>query len=190
MAMDIRRCDEVRLADCFRNGKEIHLKPGEGDFDFPALFRRLDELGFAGHYMNAFGTLEDMLEGREVLARIEPKKVRQGQRFVTPSALPGFAIIAPLATLSRRENHNGFITDGARRGDINDAADHATRFAEDAGGGRLIRGNAGEARPCRGHGGLSGAADHPGEPESARRLYRQSRARDRRRRWARCSAGR
>jgi len=67
-AMDIGRCDEVRLADCFRNGKELHLKPGLGDFDFPALFRRLDQLGFAGHYMNAFGTLEDMLEGRDMLA--------------------------------------------------------------------------------------------------------------------------
>jgi sugar phosphate isomerase/epimerase len=66
--MDIRRCDEVRLADCWRNGKEEHLRPGEGDFDFPGLFRRLDELGFAGHYMNAFGSLEDMIEGRAKLA--------------------------------------------------------------------------------------------------------------------------
>src|ERR1700688_4648956 len=64
-AMDISRCDEVRLADCFRNGKEIHLKPGEGDLDFTALLHRLDALGFQGHYMNAFGTLDDMLEGRE-----------------------------------------------------------------------------------------------------------------------------
>lgn len=69
--MDIGRCDEVRLADCFRNGKELHLKPGQGDFDFRALFRRLDTLGFSGHYMNAFGTLEDMLEGREILANLE-----------------------------------------------------------------------------------------------------------------------
>jgi sugar phosphate isomerase/epimerase len=71
--MDIGRCDEVRLADCFRNGKEVHLKPGEGDFDFPALFRRLDELGFAGHYMNVFGTLDDMVEGREILAKLDPQ---------------------------------------------------------------------------------------------------------------------
>lgn len=70
-ALDIKRCDEVRLADCWRNGKEIHLKPGEGDFDFPDLFRRLDKLGFDGHYMNAFGTLDDMIEGREILARME-----------------------------------------------------------------------------------------------------------------------
>jgi sugar phosphate isomerase/epimerase len=65
--MDVRRCDEVRLADCFRNGKELHLKPGEGDFDFPELFCLMDQRGFKGHYMNAFGTLEDMLEGREQL---------------------------------------------------------------------------------------------------------------------------
>lgn len=75
-AMDIGRCDEVRLADCFRNGKELHLKPGSGDFDFPALFRRLDQTGFAGHYMNAFGTLEDMLEGREMLARMDGQTTR------------------------------------------------------------------------------------------------------------------
>lgn len=71
--MDIKRCDEVRLADCWRNGKEIHLRPGEGDFDFPDLFRKLDAAGFNGHYMNAFGSLEDMIEGREILARmVEP----------------------------------------------------------------------------------------------------------------------
>jgi sugar phosphate isomerase/epimerase len=77
--MDIKRCDEVRLADCFRNGKEVHLRPGEGDFDFAHLFRRLDELGFAGHYMNVFGTLEDMLEGREVLAKLDPQ-IGSGKR--------------------------------------------------------------------------------------------------------------
>ncbi len=68
-AMDIKRCDEVRLADCWRNGKEEHLKPGAGDFDFPGLFRRLDALGFAGHYMAAFGSLQDMIDGRDTLAR-------------------------------------------------------------------------------------------------------------------------
>jgi sugar phosphate isomerase/epimerase len=71
--MDIKRCDEVRLADCWRNGKEIHLRPGEGDFDFPDLFRKLEAAGFTGHYMNAFGSLDDMIEGRDVLARmVEP----------------------------------------------------------------------------------------------------------------------
>jgi sugar phosphate isomerase/epimerase len=80
--MDIDRCDEVRLADCFRNGKEVHLKPGEGDFDFAHLFRRLDELGFAGHYMNVFGTLDDMLEGREVLAKLDPEITGNKQKHL------------------------------------------------------------------------------------------------------------
>ena len=37
-AMPLDRVAEVRLADCFRNGKEEHLLPGQGDFDFPGLF--------------------------------------------------------------------------------------------------------------------------------------------------------
>jgi len=68
-AMPIERVHEVRLADCFRNGAEQHLRPGEGDFDFPDLFHRMDQKGFAGHYMAAFGTLEEMLTGRTRLAR-------------------------------------------------------------------------------------------------------------------------
>jgi len=68
-AMPVERVVEVRLADCFRNGHEQHLRPGEGDFDFRDLFRRLDAKGFNGYYMTAFGSLEDMLEGRENLAR-------------------------------------------------------------------------------------------------------------------------
>jgi sugar phosphate isomerase/epimerase len=67
-ALPIDRVREVRLADCFRNGVEQHLRPGEGDFDFPELFRRMEEKQFAGHYMAAFGTLEDMLAGRRRLA--------------------------------------------------------------------------------------------------------------------------
>ncbi|HEY8289026.1 MAG TPA: TIM barrel protein [Acetobacteraceae bacterium] len=64
-AMPRQRVREVRLADCFRNGKEQHLRPGEGDFDFPGLFRSLETSGFRGHYMNAFGSLDDMLAARE-----------------------------------------------------------------------------------------------------------------------------
>lgn len=71
-AFDIARCDEVRLADCWRRGKEVHLRPGEGDFDFAALFRRLDALGFAGHYMASFGTVQDMIAGRERLSAMVP----------------------------------------------------------------------------------------------------------------------
>ena len=40
------------------------------------MFRRLDELGFKGHYMNAFGSLQDMIEGREYLAKLADHAIR------------------------------------------------------------------------------------------------------------------
>jgi sugar phosphate isomerase/epimerase len=61
---------EVRLADCFRNGKEQHLLPGQGDFDFPGLFQALSARGYQGHYMNAFGSLDDMLSARTKFAAL------------------------------------------------------------------------------------------------------------------------
>lgn len=69
-AMPLSRVGEVRLADCFRNGHEQHLVPGQGDFDFPALFTALEAKGYAGHYMNAFGSLDDMLTARARFAGI------------------------------------------------------------------------------------------------------------------------
>ncbi len=66
-ALDMERVAEVRLADCFRNGNEIHLKPGAGDLDFADLFRRVESKGFAGHYTSAFGSLDDMLSARDYL---------------------------------------------------------------------------------------------------------------------------
>jgi sugar phosphate isomerase/epimerase len=66
-ALDFRRVAEVRLADCHRNGHEVHLAPGQGDLDFGALFRAIEGSGYRGHYTNAFGSLEDMLAGREAL---------------------------------------------------------------------------------------------------------------------------
>jgi sugar phosphate isomerase/epimerase len=69
-ALDWRRVEEVRLADCFRNGNEVHLTPGIGDIDFGDLFRRVEGAGFRGHYTAAFGSLDDMLQGREDLARL------------------------------------------------------------------------------------------------------------------------
>jgi sugar phosphate isomerase/epimerase len=69
-AIDLSRVGEVRLADCFRNGFEAHLKPGEGDLDFGALFARLEAGGFKGHYTSAFGALDDMLAGRYELLRL------------------------------------------------------------------------------------------------------------------------
>ena len=66
--MPLDRVAEIRLADCFRNGKEEHLLPGQGDFDFTGLFRALNARGYQGHYMNAFGSLDDMLAARTELA--------------------------------------------------------------------------------------------------------------------------
>jgi sugar phosphate isomerase/epimerase len=69
-AIDWARVEEVRLADCLRNGFEVHLKPGAGDLDFADLFRRVEATGFRGHYTNAFGSLDDMLQGRDELVRL------------------------------------------------------------------------------------------------------------------------
>jgi sugar phosphate isomerase/epimerase len=69
-AIDMSRVEEVRLADCFRNGHEVHLKPGAGDLDFSDMFKRIEGAGFAGHYMNAFGSLHDMLGAREDLVQL------------------------------------------------------------------------------------------------------------------------
>ena len=64
-AIDFSRVGEVRLADCRRLCKEEHLQPGAGDLDFGNMFKRIEAKGFKGHYMNAFGTLDGMLAGRE-----------------------------------------------------------------------------------------------------------------------------
>ena len=59
-------CGEVRLAD--NNGvHEIHQPPGEGTVDFGALFRKIEGLGYQGHYTNGWGTLDSMLEGRDYM---------------------------------------------------------------------------------------------------------------------------
>ncbi len=69
-ALDMGQVEEVRLADCWRNGNEVHLKPGAGNLDFADMFRRVEGKGFRGHYMNAFGSLDDMLTGRDDLVRL------------------------------------------------------------------------------------------------------------------------
>lgn len=72
--MPTERLAEVRLAD--NNGEyELHMFPGEGIIDFADAFRRIEATGFSGHYTSAYGTLEDMLRGRDYLV----------ERFVTPS---------------------------------------------------------------------------------------------------------
>ncbi len=67
--LDLKRCGEVRLADN-RGDKEEHLQIGKGNIDFKKMFQRIEGTGYRGHYMNAFGSLDDMLAGRETLARI------------------------------------------------------------------------------------------------------------------------
>jgi len=64
--MTLDRCDEIRVAD--NNGEyEIHMQPGTGTVDFVDMFRRIEEAGFGGHYMCGWGTVEQMIEGREYL---------------------------------------------------------------------------------------------------------------------------
>jgi sugar phosphate isomerase/epimerase len=67
-ALNFKRVHEVRLADCFRNGFEVHLPPGKGNIDFGHMFKLIEGKGYRGYYTNAFGTLADMLAARETLA--------------------------------------------------------------------------------------------------------------------------
>ena len=65
-AMDFSLCHELRLAD--NHGSfEIHQRPGEGIIDFGAMFAKSEGLGYRGHYMNGFASLEDMLTGRNYM---------------------------------------------------------------------------------------------------------------------------
>ena len=64
--MPTARMAMVRLAD--NHGKyEDHMFPGEGTIDFADMFSRVEATGFTGHYMSAYGSLDDMLRGREYL---------------------------------------------------------------------------------------------------------------------------
>ena len=71
--LDMKRCGEVRLADC-RGTHEEHLRPGEGTIDFPAMFAAIEKSGYRGHYMQAFGSLDDMLKGRQTLSELGDKR--------------------------------------------------------------------------------------------------------------------
>jgi sugar phosphate isomerase/epimerase len=65
-SVDFSYCHEVRLAD--NNGSyEIHQRPGEGTIDFGAMFKKIEGLGYMGHYTNGFTTIEDMLAGRDYM---------------------------------------------------------------------------------------------------------------------------
>jgi sugar phosphate isomerase/epimerase len=68
-AFDLARCGEVRVADN-RGDKEEHLRPGEGTIDFEAMFDTIEGAGYRGHYMLAFGSIEDMRQGREYLVAL------------------------------------------------------------------------------------------------------------------------
>ncbi|MEQ1774644.1 MAG: sugar phosphate isomerase/epimerase family protein [Burkholderiales bacterium] len=68
-ALDFKRVHEVRLADCFRNGYEVHLPPGKGDINFGKMFKLIEGAGFKGGYTNAFGTLDDMLAARKTFVK-------------------------------------------------------------------------------------------------------------------------
>lgn len=69
-AFGIARIGEVRLADNLGD-REVHLKPGEGNIDFGALFHRLESAGYSRHYSMAFGSPEDKLQARELFASFE-----------------------------------------------------------------------------------------------------------------------
>jgi sugar phosphate isomerase/epimerase len=65
--MDMRLCGEVRVAD--NNGLyESHMHPGTGTVDFVEMFRLIEETGYRGPYTCGWGTIEQMLEGRNYLA--------------------------------------------------------------------------------------------------------------------------
>jgi sugar phosphate isomerase/epimerase len=66
-ALDFKRVGEVRLADTYRNGHEVHLKPGDGNLDFGAMFKAIEGAGYRGYYTNAFTSLDDMLAARGYL---------------------------------------------------------------------------------------------------------------------------
>jgi len=72
--MDLGRCGQVRLADC-RGTVEEHLRPGEGTIDFASVFARIEGAGYRGHYMQAFGSFDDMLAGRDTFAGLARKRV-------------------------------------------------------------------------------------------------------------------
>lgn len=70
--MDLARCGEVRVAD--NNGLyEIHMHPGTGTVDFVEMFRLIEGAGYRGPYTCGWGSLEQMLEGRAILAEAARK---------------------------------------------------------------------------------------------------------------------
>ncbi len=48
------------------------LIPGEGVIDFTDMVSRVEAADFSGHYMSAYGSLDDMLSGRDFLVERFP----------------------------------------------------------------------------------------------------------------------
>jgi protein FrlC len=73
-AFGVDNIGQVRLND--NNGDyEVHLVPGEGNIDFPALFARMRELGYSGWFSLAFGGDADKLRVRDWFEMlIHPKR--------------------------------------------------------------------------------------------------------------------
>jgi sugar phosphate isomerase/epimerase len=69
LGFDVERIGEVRLADN-RGAIEEHLYPGTGTMDFSSLFATLEARGYRGHYMQDYTTVDDMVTGREIVARM------------------------------------------------------------------------------------------------------------------------
>ena len=67
--LGIERLGEVRVADN-KGDKEEHLAPGEGTIDFKEMFALIEGAGYRGPYTLAYGTLDDMLEGRRYLSAL------------------------------------------------------------------------------------------------------------------------
>ena len=63
-AFGVERIAQVRITDNYGT-YEVHLVPGEGNIDFPDLFRRLDTLGYKGPFSLDFGKEEDKVRIRD-----------------------------------------------------------------------------------------------------------------------------
>lgn len=68
-AFGVDRIAQVRLTD--NTGEyEVHLVPGQGNMDFPGLFRRLDQMGYGAWFSLDFGTDADKVRVRDEWLRL------------------------------------------------------------------------------------------------------------------------
>ncbi|MBM3813121.1 MAG: sugar phosphate isomerase/epimerase [Acidimicrobiia bacterium] len=68
-AFGVSRIGQVRLNDN-KGDYEIHLVPGEGNIDFPALFSDLRARGYKGWFSLGFGTDADKIRVRDWFAKL------------------------------------------------------------------------------------------------------------------------